>query len=60
MALGRPGALLMVRPANMLSENCLDAVIDALSVTCTVKLKLPVLVGVPVICWDGDACYCWA
>ena len=39
----------MVRPEAMESVNALDAVIEALSVTRTVKVKLPAAVGVPVM-----------
>jgi hypothetical protein len=46
---GRVGAVMMVRPVAVVSVNALLAETEALSVTCTVKPKLPELVGVPVM-----------
>jgi hypothetical protein len=45
--LGNVGAVLMLRPLAMASVNALLALLEALSLTWTVKPKFPVLVGVP-------------
>ena len=45
---GLHGALIIV------IANALEVVAEAPSVTCTVKLKVPLTVGVPVITPDGD------
>ena len=52
---GKVGAVLMVKPAAMVSVNALLAVMDALSVICTVKLTSPALVGVPLMAPDAES-----
>ena len=47
--LGRTGAVVMVSPATTVIVNALVACTLAASVTCAVKLKLPALVGIPVM-----------
>jgi len=46
---GNTGAVLIVSPATIVMLKGLLAVFEALSVTCTVKLKVPVFVGVPLM-----------
>ena len=47
--LGRVGAVVMLRAGAMVSVIASVAVTDALSVTFTVKLKVPEAVGMPTI-----------
>ena len=48
--LGRMGAVTMVRPAAIVMENCFGLLVTPFaSITCTVKLNVPVAVGVPLI-----------
>ena len=51
--LGRLGALVMSIGEAMASVNDLLAVPEALSLTCTVKLELPELLGVPLMTPDA-------
>ena len=43
------GALVIVRPPAMVIVNALVVLIEMASVTCAVKLKVPELVGVPLM-----------
>ena len=52
---GSVGAVLIVKPAAMLSVKALLAVMDALSVICTVKLTSPALVGVPLMAPEAES-----
>ena len=51
--LGKPGAVVMSSGEATASVNDLLAVPEALSFTCTVKLELPELVGVPLMTPDA-------
>ena len=55
MASGRAAGLVNVSPWPIASVNCFWAVTDALSVSVTVKLKLPEADGVPVIAPVGPS-----
>ena len=46
--LGRSGWVVIARFPAMLSENTFDPVCDALSATCTVNVKVPEELGVPL------------